>query len=281
MTQPSLPKRFLLPMALVAMCVLSVAPIRTTRWVSWFGGLTSVAIAPVRHPAGDLARYLQRSHLRDADPEVVRVLKNERDQLIATVEQLGAQNTDLTRMLGEFTTGDLLAPRNPPTRQYAPVTGRSTNAASTILTAQAGSNKGVNEGCVAVVGGAQIVGRVVAVSILECQIRPITDTGSGWISGVILISDGSYVKCRLEPKGDGTLVGPVMVDDPASVMGAIVRLKDMSWPTFVQRYEIGRVESASPNEEHPLTIFVTVRPKVRDLSLTSEVFILLPTEGRR
>ena len=57
MTQPSLPKRFLLPMALVAMCVLSVAPIRTTRWVSWFGGLTSVVIAPIRHPAGDLARY--------------------------------------------------------------------------------------------------------------------------------------------------------------------------------------------------------------------------------
>ena len=72
-----------------------------------------------------------------------------------------------------------------------------------------------------------------------------------------------------------------MVEDPASVMRAFGRSKDMRWPTCVQRYEIGRVESASPNEEHPLTIFVTVRPKVRDLSLTSEVFILLPTEGRR
>ena len=71
------------------------------------------------------------------------------------------------------------------------------------------------------------------------------------------------------------------VEDPASVMSAIVRLNDMSWPTSVQRYEIGQVESASPNEEHPLTIFVTVRPNVRDLSLISEVFILLPTEGRR
>lgn len=77
------------------------------------------------------------------------------------------------------------------------------------------------------------------------------------------------------------LGGPVLVEDARLIAGATVRLNDDSWPVFVQRYEIGQVITAVQSDEHALTIMVTVKPKVENMSLLSEVFILLPTGGDR
>jgi cell shape-determining protein MreC len=277
MTQQSLPRRLLLPVTLVAMFVLTVAPLRVTGWVSWFGGLARVTIAPIEAPLFSIAQFLQRDRSRYVDPDVVKALKEERDQLIAKVEQLEAQFDKQTDILAEFTGGDLLAPRDPPMRQYAPIIGPTGSRSSSILNARGGTNKGVREGFVAVIGGVQIVGRVIEMSILDCQIRPITDRESGGISGVIETPDGDFVDCYLSPTGTGLLEGPVAVSDPSMVMDAIVRLKDDNWPAYVQRYEIGRVMTAVESDEHALTIMVTVQPRIADLSQISEVYILLPT----
>ena len=269
----------MLPLVLAALFVLCVAPLRVTGWVSWFGGLARVTIAPIEAPLYAIAQFLHKDRSRQGDPEVVAALKNERDLLIATVEQLEAQKAELEGMLDEFNTGDLLAPKNPPMRQYAPITGHTGTRSSTVLVARGGTNKGVHEGYVAVIGGAQIVGRVIKVSVLDCEIRPITDGDAGGISGIIETLDGKFVNCYLTPAGGGLLGGPVLVEDARLIAGATVRLNDDSWPVFVQRYEIGQVITAVQSDEHALTIMVTVKPKVENMSLLSEVFILLPTGG--
>jgi cell shape-determining protein MreC len=279
-THQSLP-RTLLPVSIGVMCVLSFTPVRFSKavfFVEWAGQLTRIMVAPIRQPGLSLARYLKRDGEGEADPEEIRILEGDRDRLLARVLQLEEDNRRLNEQLQVFATGDWVSPSTPPMRLYAPIIGRSANPVSDVLTARAGSRKGVREGYVAVTGAVQLLGRVREVSPLDCQVMPITDRRAPAIGGIVETVTGERQPCQLE-WSDGVLRGPVGVEEIGAIeIGQVVRLDDRNWPVYVQQYVIGEVRKLEFDEDNPLAVIMTVAPPT-DLAIVSDAFILIPPGG--
>lgn len=269
MTHQTKPSRRLLAGSILVLLVMGLLPIRLTAWAGWFGDLLTTLTAPVSDPAARISRWLSPAAPRTAQPEQIRLLEREREELLRLYRLEREEVTRLRTLIADLQAGAALYPEAKVRQILAPVIASSSDRSSTVIRVRAGRSSGVDRGSVATTAGVQLVGRVQSVSERICDIVPITDAGAGPITGMILLDATSAgPTCLLKPTGTGTLSGPV--EDMTGIAprrgiepGMRILLQDPTWPRAAQMLLIGIVESAEPAPNQPLRTVVTVRPTLR------------------
>ncbi len=284
MTQQTKPSRRLLAGSILVLLVMGLLPLRMTAWAGWFGDLLATLVAPVSDPSARIARWLAPATPRSAQPEQIRRLEQEREELLRLYRVEREEVARLRGLIADLQAGAALYPEAKVRQLVAPVIASSSDRSSTVLRVRAGRASGVDRGAIATTAGVQLVGRVQDVAERLCDVFPITDPGTGSITGMILLDATSIgPTCLLKPTGAGTLSGPVedmsgIVPRRAIEPGMRVLLQDSAWPRAAQMLLIGVVETAEPAPNQPLRTVVTVRPTLR-LDRVGEVVLRLSPGG--
>lgn len=268
MHQPK-PSRRLLAGSILVLLVLGLLPIRMTAWAGWFGDLLGTLVAPVSDPSARIARWIAPASPRSAQPEQVRRLEREKDELERLYRLERDEVARLRALITDLQSGASLYPDAKVRQVVAPVIASSSDRSSTVLRVRAGRSSGVQRGAIATTAGVQLVGRVQDAAERICHVVPITDPGAGSLGGMILLDATSAgPTCLLKPTGTGTLSGPV--EDIGGIgprraiePGMRVLLQDSAWPRAAQMLLIGVIEEVEPAPNQPLRIIVTVRPALR------------------
>lgn len=284
MTHQTKPSRRLLAGSILVLLVMGLLPLRMTAWAGWFGDLLTTLVAPISDPSSRIARWLAPATPRSAQPEQIRRLEQEREELLRLYRVEREEVARLRGLIADLQAGAALYPEAKVRQLVAPVIASSSDRSSTVLRVRAGRAAGVDRGAIATTAGVQLVGRVQDVAERLCDVFPITDPGTGSITGMILLDATSVgPTCLLKPTGSGTLSGPVedisgFVPRRAIEPGMRVLLQDSAWPRAAQMLLIGVVETAEPAPNQPLRTVVTVRPTLR-LDRVGEVVLRLSPGG--
>ena len=134
-----------------------------------------------------------------------------------------------------------------------------------------------------------MVGRVADVGLLTSTVRVFTrDKSERGPMEVLVVGAGvtdagavlASPRCRLEPVGDGTMIGEIGVGDGVEAeVGMLARLDDPYWPACAQRLIVGRVIEVR-NTDHPLHRKIVVQPEIDPMHVASVVLrIPLGEEG--
>lgn len=278
--------RTLLRVALVVLFLLSVVPMRFTKWTTGFSDVAITVSAPVSNAVRWVADPLTRPFRRSADPALAEQYKQELEVARQRALDLELTVRELERQVFELQRGADLTPELGVRQIAAPVIGRFTESSSAALQVRAGSGRGVVENSVAVVEGLQLLGKVERVTSAWCVVRPITDTAAGGIMALIMTDTTlkGGIQCRLEPIGGGLLKGPAKWeenedrDGPVEIaVGMVVRLRDDTWPRSAQMLIVGEVTAVDPAPDEPTRTIVTVAPTVT-LQRVSEVVLRVPID---
>ncbi len=284
----------MLPIAVLALLVMSVVPLRYLGPLTWMSDLVRVAEAPVSQPMRSFGSWLSPAVAVEAVPEQLRIMEQQAEEWQTLYRREQRENRLLRARIEELSRG--VAVNSLPVRQVpAPVISGSSDLSSGMLTIRVGRNSQVEVNTVVVVGGTQLLGRVERVGTLTCQARPITDRGAMAVRGRVAIDDTASptarsLACLLRATGvDGLLMGDVQ--DPAELaghdsasiddwleIGQTVRLDDDSWPANAQMLVIGEIVHIEPAPQSPLRRVITVRPRVM-LSRVSEVMLRVVQES--
>lgn len=281
----------MMALAVGALLVLGLTPVRYLGWVAWIREPVVRLIAPLSAPVVAFAGWVAPPEGVAASSEVVELLERNAAQLEQLYLAEKFENQRLRSLITELQRGIALNPELPVTQFAAPVIGRSSDPSSSMLTVRAGRERGVTPNTVAVVAGVQILGRVQSATDATCTVLPITDPAAGQIRAMIATDERSIdgPACLLQPTPDGTLRGDVedrtdASGNPADDIqpGMIVRLRDPNyWPANAQMFVIGVVERVQTSPDSALRRVVTVRPTV-DLRRVSEVVLRVterPAQG--
>jgi cell shape-determining protein MreC len=278
--------RTLLRITLLVLFLLSVAPMRFTRWTTGFADVAVTVSAPVSNAVRWVADPLTRPFRRSADPELAEQYKQELEVARQRSLDLELKVRELERQVFELQRGADLMPELGVRQLAAPVIGRFSEASSAALQVRAGAGRGVVENSVAVVEGLQLLGRVERVTGAWCVVRPITDNAAGGIMALVMTGErlDSGIQCRLEPAGGGLLRGPAEWkaraggEDPIQITpGMTVRLRDDTWPRSAQMLVVGEVVEVAPAPDEPTRTIITVAPSV-PLQRVSEVVLRVPLD---
>ncbi len=278
--------RTTLRVTLVVLFLLSVIPMRFTRWTTGFADVAVTVSAPVSNAVRWVADPLTRPFRRSADPALAEQYRQEAEVARQRALDLELKVRELQRQVFELQRGTDLTPELGVSQVAAPVIGRFTEASSAALQVRAGSGRGVVENSVAVVEGLQLLGRVERVTTAWCVVRPITDNASGGLMALVMTDQSldSGIECRLEPAGAGVLKGPATwkFDEdrkgPVEItVGMTVRLRDDTWPRSAQMLVVGTVVEVAPAPDEPTRTIITVAPTV-PLQRVSEVVLRVPID---
>ena len=278
--------RTLLRVTLVVLFMLSIVPMRYTRWTTGFADVAVTISAPVSNAVRWVADPLTRPFRRTADPALAEQYRQEMEVARQRALDMELRVRELERRVFDLQQGTELTPELGVRQVAAPVIGRFTEASSSALQVRAGTGRGVVENAVAVVQGLQLLGRVERATGAWSVVRPITDDAAGGIQALIMTGDNlaSGVQCRLEPIGGGRLRGPATWVFEASRQGPVeiatgmtVRLRDETWPRSAQMLIVGVVVEVAPAEDEPTRTIVTVEPTV-PLERVSEVVLRVPVD---
>ena len=276
----------MLRVSLVLLFVLSVVPMRFTRWTAGFADVATTISSPVSNAVRWVANPLTRPFRRSTDPALAEQYKQELEVARQRALDMELKVRQLERLVFELQRGAELTPELGVRQIAAPVIGRSTEASSSALQVRAGSGRGVVENSVAVVEGLQLLGKVERVTAAWCMVRPITDPAAGGIMALIMTSESleSGIPCRLEPIGGNRLQGPATWvfeserQAPVEIaVGMTVRLRDETWPRSAQMLIVGEVVEVAPAPNEPTRTLVTVSPTV-PLQRVSEVVLRVPID---
>lgn len=271
---------------LVALFLLSVIPMRFTRWTTGFADVAITVSSPVSNAVRWVANPLTRPFSRTADPALAEQYLKELEVSRQRALDMELKVRELQRQVEELQLGAPITPELGVRQIAAPVIGRSSEMASAALHVRAGSGRGVVENSVAVVEGLQLLGRVERVTSAWCVVRPITDNAAGGIMALVMTAESldSGIQCRLEPIGGGLLRGPATWvestdrDGPIEIaVGMKVRLRDDTWPRSAQMLIVGEVTAVNPAPDEPTRTIVTVAPTVT-LQRVSEVVLRVPID---
>lgn len=279
-----------LPIMIVLLTVTAFLPPGAGNWPAWFGRLLKFFVAPVSQPIHGLAGWLSPAEDVRGDDQALRAVQQQAEGYRQQLQRAQLEIEQLHTQIADLQLGRQLNPDLPVRQMHAAVIGTSSDLTSGLLWVKSGRGDGVEINSVATVRGQQLLGRVVLSEQRSCQVQPITSKAAGQIRGVVMLTDlARGPECILEPKGDGTLVGPVEdlrqwppgtlpppdapAGDPVRArVGQTVRLLDPSWPKSSQMLFIGVVERVDPAPNQPLRQVVTVRPTLR-LERVSEVVL--------
>jgi cell shape-determining protein MreC len=165
------------------------------------------------------------------------------------------------------------------------VFGGSAEGSGRVLLVRLGGRDGVTEGSVATARGRHLLGRVVRVEAMHCQVTPIVDALAGPLEVIVYPgTDGTGgVRFDLTPVGDGTLRGPGRFvtegqgQRPVTVSaGATAYLSDPSLSAH-WGLEVGSVVAVQADEQSPLRQVITVRPRI-DTRRVGSVVLRVPMD---
>lgn len=271
----------MLPAVVAALVVLSFLPPRFLLPVSWLGDLLAVLAAPVSQPMRLVGGWLAPSAAGKAEPEELALLRRQLEEYQTLYERMRERNNDLLRQMEQLRLMVELNPAVSTRHLNAPVIGGTSDPANALLQIRAGRAQGVSRNDVVAVEGVQLLGRVERAGERTSWILPITARASGYIEGKVMIADGEGFSCKLQPTGDGTLVGDVGdvgARGTQSIQpGQIVRLLDRQWPASAQMLVLGRVETVEPAPDSPLRPVITVRPTVTLERVTEVIVRITPS----
>jgi cell shape-determining protein MreC len=282
--------RRLLPVSIGILTITAFLPPSVASWPSWFGGLLKFFIAPISQPVRGLAGWLSSAEEPLESNSAIANYELQIEQYRQLLLRSEREIEQYRQQIADLQLARQLNPELPVRLMHAAVIGSSSDLSSRLLWIKAGTSDGVEVNSVATVRGQQLLGKVVLTEPRSCQVQPITSTAAGQIRGVVMLSDLIRgPECLLEPKGDGTLVGPVedlrqwpvgtipppdaVVGDPIKAkVGQTIRLQDQSWPRSSQALFIGVIEKVEPAPNQPLRQVITVRPTM-SLERVSEVVL--------
>ena len=276
----------MLRVSLVLLFLLSIVPMRFTRWTTGFADVATTISAPVSNAVRWVADPLTRPFRRSADPALAEQYKQELEVARQRALDMELKVRELERLVFELQRGAELTPELGVRQIAAPVIGRSTEASSTALQVRAGAGRGVVENSVAVVEGLQLLGKVERVTGAWCIVRPVTDPSAGGLMAIIMTAEDldSGIPCRLEPTAGNRLSGPATwvfeAERQAPVeitVGMTVRLRDETWPRSAQMLVVGEVVEVASAPDEPTRTIVTVAPTV-PLERVSEVVLRVPID---
>lgn len=277
-----------LTLAILAMVVLCFMPMRMIAWEGWFGRLAQIVVVPISGPLAKFSRWVSPASSKAAPPEEVAALEQELASSKTQSLRLRQENEELRRALAEIRVLMDMSPDASIQQVYAPVVGSAGNLASGLLTVKAGAKHGVTTSSIATGAGVQLIGRVSSVGERTSTVLPITGGEEQLLAVVMSSAAGTGgLPCRLRPRGDGTLRGPVEDRRDAQSgapiepqVGDEVRLADPErWPRAAQMVLVGRVEKVEPAPEQPLRKVITVRPTIERLDRVAQVIIRTGVEG--
>ncbi len=245
--------------------VLALLPTRFSKWLGWFHEPTMFAIGPAAGPIKRLGQWALPDRTGPAQPEQVAALTQEVEKYRTMWRQSDARLADAERRLAEIQRGRALNPNLDLAPIVAPIIGAAADPSSGVLTARAGSDRGVRRDDVVVVGGVHLVGKVVDASSATCSILPITHRSAGYIEGVVDVPGVEAAllpRCQLLPGPGGELSGEFERDAAGVDLGLLVRLRDPGWPATAQMLVIGKITAIRPKESQPLRKLIVVRPEM-------------------
>jgi hypothetical protein len=271
--------RWSMPITIVLLFVMALAPIRWIEWTNWFSAQIRVVIAPITAPITMAVDAVIPDALPEAS-ERERAIANERDRYRTELLQIRQENERLSELIDQFSRGAAITP-DLTVRQ---VRARRMSNIGDQLLIRTDRIEGLTQGTVVVVDAVQLLGRVSRVDKRTSTVRPITANSARSIMGVVLLDDSGIrqVRCLLKPADGGVLVGEVArsVDGEGWAVepGMEVRLLDNQWPEHAQMLLIGIVERIEPKDSQPLRQRIVVRPSVQDLRMVPEVILRLPAD---
>jgi len=277
------PKQALIALTSV-LFVLSMLPATALPFAGWVGDLIETAVAPVSQPIRWFGTWVAPARV-EPDPTEIQRLDRENESLRVTRDRLSRRIEELERKINILQGGIDTLPPGSVRLLEAPVTGRSSDLSSGLLTVRAGRSQGVTLDTIATVAGDdyQIVGRVVDIGPMIARVRPVNAAEAETIRGRIVLreEDGWGPFVSLSPIGDRRLRGPVEVpeDMPSGLpvdVGMRVRMDDPAWPNAAQSLLLGRVTEVSADEDDPQRMVVTVEPDLR-LERVGSMVLLIPT----
>ncbi|MGV6814395.1 MAG: rod shape-determining protein MreC [Phycisphaerales bacterium] len=288
--------RWSMPITIVTLFVLSLAPIRMIGWTNWFAAQAQVAVAPIAHPITIAINTVIPPAISDPEASLrERALGDELNRVRTDLLQTKEENARLSNLVKELSRGSQLTPNLAVRQIHRP---RISSLVGDHILIRSGSIEGLTRGSVVVVDAVQLLGKVTRVEAKTCTVLPITARSSGQIQAAVLLDDQENhpamsegnglgddqgVKraiCLLTPLGDGTLRGEVAGtagDANTSIkIGQEVRLLDSQWPRHAQMLLIGTVQRIERNDAQPLRQRIIVEPSVKDLRRVPEVIFRLP-----
>lgn len=280
------PKQALIALTSVLL-VLSMLPANAMPFARWVGDLIETAVAPVSQPIRWFGTWIAPARL-EPDPAEIQRLDRENESLRVTRDRLSRRIESLERTIRTLQGGIDALPPGSARLLEAPVTGRSSDLTSGVLTVRAGRSQGITLDTIAAVAGDdyQIVGRVIDIGPMIARVRPVNADEAETIRGRIVLreEDGWGPFASLSPIGDRRLRGPVEVpeDQPSGLPveeGMRLRLDDPAWPNVAQGLLIGRVTEVSADEDDPQRMIVTVEPDLRLDRIGSVVLRIPVVEG--
>lgn len=278
--------RWSMPLCVTAMIVLCLLPSAWLDWTNWFGAQARVVVSPIAHPM-TMAKNLviPQSVGNPNATQRERALQSELDRYRALLYREQQENSQLSSLVEQLSSGAAVTPDIPVTQIPRPVTGLSRE----FLVVRSGGHERISRSTVVVVNAVQLCGRVAQADDRTALILPITAKAAQPLLGNVMLDDSGTqaARCMLTPIGKGLLEGDVTmpVADgtgiPAATIdvGMEVRLLDDQWPRHAQMLLIGTIESVAPSPNQPLRQRITVRPTV-DLRNVPEVFFRVPDLGQ-
>lgn len=278
------PRRVLGVLAVV-LVVLCLAPPRFTAWAGWFRDPMMVVVTPASRPMARLSSWIRPGDApveRDTEIGLEEALRQKEDLETRYFDAV-AQIESLRATIRELQGGRELADDRAYETFVAPRTGGDPEEG--VIDVRGGSRNAIRSGAVAVAGmSQQLVGRVVDVGLLTSTVRVFTRDKSerGPMEVLVVragVTDAAAVlaspKCRLEPVGDGTMIGEIGVGDGVEAeVGMLARLDDPYWPACAQRLIVGRVIEVR-NTDHPLHRKIVVQPEIDPMHVAS-VMLRIP-----
>lgn len=253
--------------AVAALLVTSLLPLRWLWWVNDVAAIVALPLAPLNDASNALRAWLRPGDdpLRGASEHEAQ-LRIELDtyralwhgERLANEELL--QRMEDTRLAEQFHRGSLFDP------VLADVVGRRPDGRRGPLRINVGANAGVSPGDVAVFRGAHVVGRVMPeVDRLTSLLLPIHDPGIGRLHAAVIreaepeVPNPDVVRVLLTPEGDGTFAADAAQDSGVR-LGDHVLLDDPEWPDTAKGMIIGSVDAIDRRDDQPLRVRLRIRP---------------------
>ncbi|HED53116.1 MAG TPA: hypothetical protein ENJ00_02810, partial [Phycisphaerales bacterium] len=217
----------------VTLGVTMLLPVRMLGWTREPGMVVQRLSAPPADMAkviGDWIAHAEPAEQPDALVGEIEHLQTQLRKLAIENQRLRRENADLRGAQHLNSTSIRLIP--------ARIMAGSADPSGRLLRARAGRRDGIRLGSVASVRGEHLLGRVVSIDRMMCEIMPITDHNADTIEVIVYGADAgdSGLRFDLSPVGDGTLRGPgrYVTDGPEQTpreakVGQRVYLSDEAW----------------------------------------------------
>ncbi len=219
--------------------------------------------------------------------ERLRALENENAQLKGLLTEYIARETAMGYLRSAHIAPEDVLP--------ATVVGYQAGAGASILRLDKGLNDGVKVNAVVLAPLEQVhlLGRVVHVGLLECEVRLVSDplmkTQAQIIRPFVQTGTGPVLQnyavtaelCLVRGLGNGQMlidnvdtIAKITNQPVTPVKGDLVCLTDGSWPAKVQHMVLGQVETVGLRQDQPMRYDIRIAPRIA-VSAQRTVMILI------